>query len=192
MKTFIRITLGFLFTTSTSARAQESDSVRLPDIVVSATKTPSDKSKLGVPVTVISGAELQAKRITRIVDALRETPGISIVQNGSVGSVSSVFLRGGESRYTKILLDGVPVNAPGGYMDLSHLTTDNVERIEIVRGPQSALWGADAIEDASVNSDRGGAGEASVKEGVSAFISGTPDTFKFVRIFPAADPAGHR
>ncbi len=125
--------------------AQATDSVKLPNVVVTATKSPSDRSKLGVPVTIITGAELQAKGITRIVDALREAPGISIVQNGAMGSVASIFLRGGESRYTKILLDGVPLNAPGGYIDLSHLTTDNIERIEIVRGPSSVVHGADAV-----------------------------------------------
>lgn len=125
--------------------AQGRDSVDLPNIVVTATKTPRDKSRLAVPVTIISGAELRAKGITRVVDALREAPGVSIVQNGSAGSVSSIFLRGGESRYTKVLLDGVPLNAPGGYIDLSHLTTDNVERIEIVRGPSSVVHGADAV-----------------------------------------------
>ena len=145
MKTIIRITLASSFTAFTIAQAQRPDSVRLPNVVVSATKTPTDKSRLGVPVTIISGAELQAKGITRVVDALRETPGVSVVQNGSVGSVNSIFLRGGESRYTKILLDGVPLNAPGGYIDLSHLTTDNIDRIEIVRGPSSVVHGADAV-----------------------------------------------
>ncbi len=127
------------------ASAQAADSTSLPDVVVTATKTPSDRSRLGVPVTVISGAELRAKGITRVVDALREAPGLSVVQNGSTGSVNSIFLRGGESRYTKVLLDGVPLNAPGGYIDLSHLTTDNIERIEIVRGPSSVVHGADAV-----------------------------------------------
>jgi vitamin B12 transporter len=128
-----------------AAQAQNTDSVRLATVVVSATKSPTDKSRVAVPVTIITGAELRAKGITRVVDALREAPGVAIVQNGSPGSVSSVFLRGGESRYTKILLDGVPLNAPGGYIDLSHLTTDNIERIEIVRGPSSVVHGADAV-----------------------------------------------
>ncbi len=131
--------------TASFSHAQSTDSIRLPNVVVSATKSPSDKSRLGVPVTIISGVELRARGITRVVDALREAPGISIVQNGSVGSIASVFLRGGESRYTKVLLDGVPLNAPGGYIDLSHLTTDNIERIEIVRGPASVVHGADAV-----------------------------------------------
>lgn len=160
MKSIIRRTLALLFSASTIGHAQQADSVRLPNVVVSATKAPSDRSRLGVPVTIITGAELQAKGITRVVDALREAPGISIVQNGSVGSVSSMFLRGGESRYTKILLDGVPLNAPGGYIDLSHLTTDNIERIEIVRGPSSVVHGADAVVGVVQIFTKGGGGAA--------------------------------
>jgi vitamin B12 transporter len=94
---------------------------------------------------VISGEELRARGVARVSDALREVPGASIVQSGSFGSVTSLFLRGGESRYTKVLIDGVPVNASGGFFDFSHLTTDNIERIEIVRGPSSVLHGADAV-----------------------------------------------
>jgi vitamin B12 transporter len=79
-----------------------------------------------------------------VSDALREVPGVALVQSGSFGALTSLFLRGGESRYTKVLIDGVPVNAPGGFFDFSHLTTDNIDRIEIVRGPASVLYGADA------------------------------------------------
>lgn len=145
MKTPIILTISAALFIPIGAHAQAIDSVRLPDVVVSATKTPSDRSRLGVPVTVITGADMRAKGITRVVDALRETAGVSIVQNGSVGSVNTIFMRGGESRYTKVLLDGVPLNAPGGFIDLSHLTTDNVERIEIVRGASSVVHGADAV-----------------------------------------------
>ena len=114
-------------------------------MVISASKAPASKSTLTQPVTVLSGEELRAKGITRVSDALRLAPGAMIVQSGSVGSVSSLFLRGGESRYTKVLIDGVTVNASGGFFDFSHLTTDNIERIEIVRGPGSVVYGADAV-----------------------------------------------
>ncbi|MBA3657827.1 MAG: TonB-dependent receptor [Gemmatimonadaceae bacterium] len=145
MKNILCLSLSVALVTPRILSAQSLDSARLPNVVVSATKAPSDKARLGVPVTIITGAELRAKGITRVVDALREAPGIAIVQNGSAGSISSIFLRGGESRYTKVLLDGVTLNAPGGYIDLSHLTTDNIERIEIVRGPSSVVHGADAV-----------------------------------------------
>jgi vitamin B12 transporter len=128
-----------------AARGQANDTVRLGTVVVSASKVPKPASSLTQPVTVLSGEDLRARGVTRVSDALREVPGAALVQNGSYGAVTSLFLRGGESRYTKVLIDGVPVNAPGGFFDFSHLTTDNIDRIEIVRGPASVLYGADAV-----------------------------------------------
>ncbi len=125
--------------------SQATDTSRLRSVVVTATKAAVPGAPLTLAVTVISGEDLRARGVTRVTEALREVPGASLVQSGSFGSVTSLFLRGGESRYTKILIDGVAVNAPGGYFDLSHLTTDNIDRIEIVRGPASVLYGADAV-----------------------------------------------
>jgi vitamin B12 transporter len=128
-----------------SAGAQAGDTTTLNTVVVSATKTPSTRGTLTQSVTVLTGEQLRAQGVTRVVDALRSVPGASLVQSGSVGSVTSLFLRGGESRYTKVMIDGVAVNSPGGYFDFSHLTTDNIERIEVVRGPASVVYGADAV-----------------------------------------------
>ncbi len=130
---------------ASSLDAQENDTTQLGTVVVTASKAPAPAGTLTQPVTVISGEELRARGVSRVSDALREVPGASVVQSGSFGAVTSLFLRGGESRYTKVLIDGVPVNAPGGFFDFSHLTTDNIERIEIVRGPSSVLHGADAV-----------------------------------------------
>jgi len=127
------------------AEAQATDTAQLRTVVVSASKVPKPASSLTQPVTVLSGEDLRARGVTRVTDALREVPGAALVQSGSYGALTSLFLRGGESRYTKVLIDGVPVNAPGGFFDFSHLTTDNIDRIEIVRGPASVLYGADAV-----------------------------------------------
>ena len=139
----LAVTAGILM--PMPVRAQEKDTAQLETVVVSASKTPQPASVLTQPVTVILGEDLRARGVTRVSDALREVPGASVVQGGSHGAVTSLFLRGGESRYTKVLIDGVPVNASGGFFDFSHLTTDNIERIEIVRGPSSVLHGADAV-----------------------------------------------
>ena len=125
--------------------AQSTDTSQLGTVVVSASKVPRPAATLSQAVTVISGDDLRARGVTRVSDALREVPGATLVQSGSYGAVTSLFLRGGESRYTKVLIDGVAVNASGGSFDFSHLTTDNIDRIEIVRGPASVLYGADAV-----------------------------------------------
>lgn len=127
------------------SEAQRADTTTLDPVVISATKNPAARAALTQSVTVITREQIQALGITRVSDALQMVPGVAMVQNGSIGSVNTLFLRGGESRYTRVLIDGVAVNAPGGFFDFSHLTTDNVERIEIVRGPASVVHGADAM-----------------------------------------------
>ena len=138
-------TIALLATFSRFAVAQAPDTTKLDAMVISATKTPTSRATLTQAVTVLTGEDLRTRGITRVSDALRGVPGASMVQNGANGSVTTLFLRGGESRYTKVLIDGVAVNAPGGFFDFSHLTTDNIERIEIVRGPASVAYGADAV-----------------------------------------------
>ena len=127
------------------AAAQQTDTARIAPVVVTATRTPLDAASSPATVSVITGAELRLRGVTTVADALETLPGITIARTGSFGAATSLFLRGGESKYVKVLVDGVPVNDPGGAIDLSTLTTDNVERIEVVRGPASVLYGADAV-----------------------------------------------
>lgn len=138
--------LGLLtIAASSPVAAQLPDSVTLQPVVVTATREPTPISVTSQPVTVLSGAALRARGITTVADALREVPGASVAQTGSFGSVTSLFMRGGESRYTKVLIDGVAVNTVGGTVFLQNFTLDNVDRIEVVQGPASALYGADAM-----------------------------------------------
>ena len=137
--------IGAISISTAGAGAQNADTTTLEPVVVSASTLPRRTDALSQAVTVLSGEDLRARGVTRVSDALREVPGAQVVQSGSFGSVTSLFLRGGESRYTKVLIDGVAVNSAGGAFDFSHLTTDNIDRIEIVRGPASVLYGADAV-----------------------------------------------
>ena len=107
---------------------------------------------------MITGADLRARQVHSVADALRTVPGLTVVATGGYGAVTGVFPRGGESNFTLVFVDDVPVNAFGGEYDFGHLTTENVERIEIVRGPQSALFGSNAIGSVvRVVTRRGGA-----------------------------------
>lgn len=121
------------------------DTVVLKPVVVTATRVPTPADAVSSAVTVISGESVRARGIRTVAEALRETLGAAVVETAGHGSRTSLFMRGGESDYVKVLLDGVPLNQPGGAYDFAHLTTDDVERIEIVRGPVSALYGSDAV-----------------------------------------------
>jgi vitamin B12 transporter len=138
--------LATILSSTSAARAQEvSDTTALPEIVVTATRYPVAADSVAATVTVLQGDDLRAQGIRFVGDALRQVPGAHLVQGGPFGAASSLFIRGGESDYVKVLVDGVAVNQPGGFYDFASLTTDNVERIEVLRGPGSVLYGSDAI-----------------------------------------------
>jgi len=128
-----------------SVRRDSTHRAILNPVVVTATREPTPLTAVTQPVVVLSGRTLRAQGVTTVAGALRQLPGAAVVQSGSYGAVTSLFLRGGESRYTKVLVDGVPVNAAGGALDLQSLSLDDVDRIEVVYGPSSALYGADAV-----------------------------------------------
>jgi vitamin B12 transporter len=127
------------------AQTAAADTTTLTPVVVTATRLPSAAGAATLSTSVISGDDLRARGVTTVLEALRETPSVAVVQGGSFGQQTSLFLRGGQSNYTQVLVDGVVVNDPGGAIDLSNLTTDNIDRIEIVRGPASVLYGANAV-----------------------------------------------
>ena len=126
-------------------------------VVVSASQVEVPLTEVTSSVTVIDRAEIETRQLHSVADALRTVPGMAVVATGGLGAVTSVFPRGGESNYTLVLIDGVPANSFGGDFDFGHLSTANVERIEVVRGPQSALFGSNAIGAVvRITSRRGG------------------------------------
>lgn len=114
-------------------------------IVVTPTRTDISSSSIGGNVTVIESRDFDLAALSLLSESLRQAPGLMVVQTGGRGGITSVFTRGGESDYNKVLIDGVPVNAAGGAFDFAFLTPENVERVEVARGPRSALFGSDAM-----------------------------------------------
>ena len=134
-----------LTTVPAPAQSTARDTARAAPVVVTATRSELARDRVPESVSVLTGEQLRTQGITTVAEALRQVPGVALAQSASYGSATSLFIRGGESKFTKVLLDGVPVNDAGGAFDFSSLTTDNVERIEIVRGPSSVLYGSDAV-----------------------------------------------
>ena len=152
----------------TSARAQQTGSdtaTTLAPVVVTATRLPVAQAAPTVSATVITGAELRERQITTLQDALALVPGTFAPRSGSFGGQTSLFVRGGQSDYVQVLVDGAPVNDPGGFIDLGNMSTDNVERIEVVRGPASVLYGANAVTGVVQIFTRDGQGPASLSLG---------------------------
>lgn len=155
------------------AAQQPGDTVRLREIVVTATRLPTPLASTASAVTVLTGDELRERGIATVADALRGVPGVDVVETGPFGSTTSLFLRGGESDYVRILVDGVPLNAPGGGIDLATLTTADVARIEIVRGPASVLYGSDAVTGVVQVFTRSGSGPLQWESGAQGGTFGS-------------------
>ncbi|MGH6841580.1 MAG: TonB-dependent receptor [Methylocella sp.] len=135
-----------------AAQAQEAsplpDKMELPEVTVSATRTPEPVEDVGSSVTVIDAARIEREQRRTVPDALRLTPGLNVVQTGGPGGQTSVFIRGTNANQVKVLIDGIFANDPSdpnGSFDFGQLLTYDIARIEVLRGPQSGLYGADAI-----------------------------------------------
>src|SRR5438046_4037183 len=115
-------------------------------VVVSATRFDIPLDLSPASVSVINSEDFEQKQIERVSDALREVPGLSVVQTGTAGQLTSVFTRGLRSEHTQVLLDGIPINQGLQVaFNVADLVTDDIDRIEVVRGPQSTLYGPRAL-----------------------------------------------
>ena len=129
-----------------STSTDQEEAAESEPVVVSATRTDIPLDQSPASVSVVDSQDLEQKQIERVSDALREVPGLNVVQTGTPGQLTSVFMRGLPSADMQVLLDGIPINQGlAGQFDFANLTTDNIERIEVVRGPQSTIYGPRAL-----------------------------------------------
>ncbi|HEX4639400.1 MAG TPA: TonB-dependent receptor [Chthoniobacterales bacterium] len=149
------------FTRSTTA-----DGEQLPEaapVVISATRLDVPLDQSPASVSVIDAQDFEIKQTERVSDALREVPGLSVVQSGTAGQLTSVFTRGLRSEHTQVLLDGIPINQGlAGLFNFADFTTDNIDRVEVVRGPQSTIYGPRALAGVIQLFSKQGTGEPGI------------------------------
>ncbi|MEA3138376.1 MAG: vitamin transporter [Gammaproteobacteria bacterium] len=150
----------------------------LPDtIVVTATRVPTPELQVASSITVVSADEIATRELQTLPDVLKQVPGLNVVQTGGAGGQTSVFMRGTNSNHTKVLVDGIDVGDPsnaGGAFDFAHFLTQDIEKVEILRGPQSGLYGSDAIGGVINIITKSGSGPARLS---AALEAGSFDTF---------------
>jgi vitamin B12 transporter len=152
---------------------------KMSEVVITATRTETPLIELANSITVIDSAEIADSKKDNVMDLLRDEYGVDVVQQGGPGKLANVLIRGGNAAHTLVLLDGVEMNMPsdpGNTYDFSNLLTDNIQRIEILRGPQSTMYGSDAM--AGVINIITQAGTKGQKYFLSA-EGGTYNTYKF-------------
>jgi vitamin B12 transporter len=147
------------------------------EIVVTATRIPTPELQVASSITVITAEQIQARQLQSLPAVLNDVPGLNVVQSGGPGAQTSVFMRGTNSNHTKVLIDGIDVSdpsSPTGLFDFGQMLSQDIERVEVLRGPQSGLYGSDAIGGVINVITRSGSGPAS---GTVRIEGGSFDTF---------------
>ncbi|HSA63716.1 MAG TPA: TonB-dependent receptor [Nitrospira sp.] len=120
--------------------------IETPEVFISATKTETPVRQVTSAVEIITGEQMQQRKLKTVVEALRLAQGLAVFQSGGPGTLAQVRMRGGTPQQTLVLIDGAIVNsATDGTYNFANLTTDNIDRIEILRGSQGMMWGSDAM-----------------------------------------------
>ena len=145
-------------------------------VVVSATRSETTAEQAAVAATVITEQRLAELNYPMLTDVFRDVPGFQVSAYGPPGSLAEVFTRGAERTGTLVLLDGVPLNDPGGEIHLEHLSSEGIDRVEVIRGPQSALFGAEAAAGVIQIFTRHGDPEDTVPHGSVSYERGSFQT----------------
>jgi vitamin B12 transporter len=139
------------------------DEINSATVVVTATRIPTPESEVASSMTVITADDVAAKQSQTLTDLLKDAPGLNLVQSGGPGAQTSIYMRGTNANHTKVLVDGIDVSdpsSPQGTFDFSQFLTQDIQTVEILRGPQSGLYGSDAIGGVINIITRGGQGPA--------------------------------
>ncbi len=129
-----------------SPAAAQNQPQKLPPVVVTATRIEQPLSEVGTTVSVVDQSQIQSQQIQSVDNVLRQVPGVTVMQSGSPGTETDVMIRGASASQTLIMIDGVEVNTgASGLFDISNLTTDNLDRVEVLRGAGGSLYGSQAI-----------------------------------------------
>jgi len=146
MQHYRALIAGLAVAATAAAPAAAQETKKVDPVVVTATRVATPAEQLGVSLNVVTEDDFKTYHYTTVDEALRNVPGVEIRRSGSYGKASSISIRGANSNQVQVLVDGVRVKSPTlGQVDLSDLSPDLIDRIEIIRGPQSTLYGADAI-----------------------------------------------
>ncbi len=171
-------TPGFSRATDADVAGAPAADAETPDsVVVTATFIPTPEQEVASSMTVITAQDIETHRQQSLPQVLRDVPGLNVVQPGGPGGYTSLFMRGTNSNHTKVLVDGIDVTDPsssGSTFDFGQFLNQDIERVEVLRGPQSGLYGADAIGGVINIITRSGAGPAQVWGSAEA---GSFDTF---------------
>src|SRR5689334_22010663 len=129
-------------------------------VVVTATRTPQNAERTGAAIDVLTAADLKTRQTVVLSDALAQVPGVTVSRNGGVGQVTTVFTRGASDGETLVLIDGVRIEDPSSTVQgpiLQDVLVNGIDRVEVLRGPQSTLYGSDAMGGViNIISKRGG------------------------------------
>jgi len=143
------VTMALIGVSSISAHAVEEAGSDMEQVLVTGTYSPVPASDMTSSVTVLGPWEIRALNKSSVADVLKTIPGILVEEQGGAGGLTAISIRGGETNFTLVMIDGVPMNDPtntrGGGFDVSNLNLASIERIEVIRGPQSAIYGSDAL-----------------------------------------------
>jgi vitamin B12 transporter len=191
-KSFFVKFLSAALTAAALANVAVADPSSIDTVVVTATRIPTPESQIASSITVVSADDIAAMQTQTLPDVLKIVPGLNVVQAGGVGGQTSIFMRGTNSNHVKVLVDGIDVGDPSnssGAFDLGQLLTQDIQRVEVLRGPQSGLYGSDAIGGVINVTTKSGSGPAQFTARVeggsfdtfnqSAGVSGSADQFHY-------------